>query len=66
MCAWMIDTFGNEAQRKLWIPPLASMEKFSSYCLTEPGFFLFVSFLFKNYLVLAMYNSDIFSGIVSD
>jgi len=37
MCAWMIDTFGTEAQRKQWIAPLASMEKFSSYCLTEPN-----------------------------
>jgi len=37
MCAWMIDTFGSEAQRKQWIAPLASMEKFSSYCLTEPN-----------------------------
>lgn len=37
MCAWMIDTFGNEDQKKTWIPQLASMEKFASYCLTEPG-----------------------------
>lgn len=37
MCAWMIDTFGNEDQRKTWIPQLASMEKLASYCLTEPG-----------------------------
>jgi len=37
MCAWMIDTFGNEGQKKTWIAPLASMEKFASYCLTEPG-----------------------------
>jgi isobutyryl-CoA dehydrogenase len=37
MCAWMIDTFGSEAHRKQWIAPLASMEKFSSYCLTEPN-----------------------------
>ena len=37
MCAWMIDTFGREDLRKLWIPQLASMEKLASYCLTEPG-----------------------------
>lgn len=37
MCAWMIDSFGNENQRKQWIPGLATMEKFASYCLTEPG-----------------------------
>ena len=37
MCAWMIDTFGNESQKEKWIPLLASMEKFASYCLTEPG-----------------------------
>ena len=37
MCAWMIDTFGSEALRQRWIAPLASMEKFSSYCLTEPN-----------------------------
>lgn len=33
----MIDTFGNEDQKKMWIPQLASMEKLASYCLTEPG-----------------------------
>lgn len=37
MCAWMIDTFGNEEQKTKWIPQLASMEKLASYCLTEPG-----------------------------
>lgn len=37
MCAWMVDTFGTEEQRKTWIPKLASMEKLASYCLTEPG-----------------------------
>lgn len=37
MCAWMIDTFGSDALRKQWIASLASMEKFSSYCLTEPN-----------------------------
>ncbi|XP_058145279.1 isobutyryl-CoA dehydrogenase, mitochondrial isoform X1 [Dasypus novemcinctus] len=37
MCAWMIDTFGNEEQRHKFCPPLCTMEKFASYCLTEPG-----------------------------
>jgi alkylation response protein AidB-like acyl-CoA dehydrogenase len=37
MCAWMIDTFGTEEQRKLWLPRLASMDVIASYCLTEPG-----------------------------
>uniref|UniRef100_A0A8C6ZJC2 Isobutyryl-CoA dehydrogenase, mitochondrial n=1 Tax=Nothoprocta perdicaria TaxID=30464 RepID=A0A8C6ZJC2_NOTPE len=37
MCAWMIDTFGNEEQRQKFCPSLCSMEKLASYCLTEPG-----------------------------
>eukprot|EP00842_Homolaphlyctis_polyrhiza_P007046 jgi/Hompol1/930/HPOL_005470-RA len=37
MCAWMIDSFGNDAQREKYLPAMASMEKFGSYCLTEPG-----------------------------
>jgi alkylation response protein AidB-like acyl-CoA dehydrogenase len=37
MCAWMIDTWGNDAQRAKFLPPLMSMEHFASYCLTEPG-----------------------------
>lgn len=37
MCVWMIDEFGTDEQRREWIPQLASLEKFSSYCLTEPG-----------------------------
>ncbi|OHU98138.1 acyl-CoA dehydrogenase family protein [Mycobacterium talmoniae] len=37
MCAWMIDSFGTEEQRKTWLPRLASMELIASYCLTEPG-----------------------------
>ena len=36
MCAWMIDTFGTEEQRKAWIPRLAPMDVIASYCLTEP------------------------------
>jgi alkylation response protein AidB-like acyl-CoA dehydrogenase len=38
MAAWMIDAFGGDAQRRRFIPKLASMEHFASYCLTEPGF----------------------------
>jgi butyryl-CoA dehydrogenase len=37
MCAWMIDRFGDEAQRRRFLPDLASMERLASYCLTEPG-----------------------------
>ncbi|MBB4094263.1 isobutyryl-CoA dehydrogenase [Brucella pecoris] len=37
MAAWMIDTYGNEAQRQRFLPKLASMESLASYCLTEPG-----------------------------
>ncbi len=37
MCAWMVDSFGTEEQRKTWVPGLASMEAIASYCLTEPG-----------------------------
>ena len=33
----MIDKYGSEDQRSKWVPLLASMEKFGSYCLTEPG-----------------------------
>ncbi|MGV9802208.1 acyl-CoA dehydrogenase family protein [Mycobacterium sp. NPDC003449] len=37
MCAWMVDSFGTDEQRKTWVPRLASMETIASYCLTEPG-----------------------------
>jgi len=37
MCAWMIDIFGSEEQRRKFLPPLISMDKLASYCLTEPG-----------------------------
>jgi hypothetical protein len=36
MSAWMIDAFGGETQRKRFLPKLATMEHFGSYCLTEP------------------------------
>ena len=37
MSTWMIDRFGDEAQRAKWIPKLCAMETLASYCLTEPG-----------------------------
>jgi alkylation response protein AidB-like acyl-CoA dehydrogenase len=37
MAAWMIDTFGADAQRRRFLPKLCTMEHFASYCLTEPG-----------------------------
>ena len=37
MCAWMIDSFGNDEQRAQWLPRLTTMDKIASYCLTEPG-----------------------------
>ncbi|MGM7669213.1 acyl-CoA dehydrogenase family protein [Microbacterium sp. A93] len=37
MVAWMIDTFGDDAQRERWVPGLAEMSALGSYCLTEPG-----------------------------
>src|ERR1700688_1143630 len=37
LVAWMIDAHGSDAQRKLWLPKLCTMELLGSYCLTEPG-----------------------------
>lgn len=37
MSAWMVDSFGDEAQRHKWLPKITSMELITSYCLTEPG-----------------------------
>ena len=37
MAAWMIDTFGTDAQCARFLPKLVTMEHFASYCLTEPG-----------------------------
>ena len=37
MVAWMIDSFGSDETRAEYLPQLATMELFSSYCLTEPG-----------------------------
>ncbi|WP_063011124.1 acyl-CoA dehydrogenase family protein [Nocardia kruczakiae] len=37
MAAWMIDSYGTEAQRNRWLPGLTSMDLLGSYALTEPG-----------------------------
>jgi len=37
MASWMIDRFGNDAQRTRLLPGLVTMEKIASYCLTEPS-----------------------------
>ncbi len=37
MVAWMIDSYGTEAQRRQWLPRLATMADLGAYCLTEPG-----------------------------
>ncbi|OYD83289.1 isobutyryl-CoA dehydrogenase [Azospirillum brasilense] len=37
MASWMIDRFGDPEQRARFLPALTSMERFASYCLTEPG-----------------------------
>ena len=37
MVAWMIDRYGDDAQRAEWLPALISMEKIASHALTEPG-----------------------------
>jgi alkylation response protein AidB-like acyl-CoA dehydrogenase len=37
MASWMIDRFGNDDQRKHFLPKLTTMEHIASYCLTEPG-----------------------------
>ncbi len=37
MVSWMIDRFGDAAQRRRWLPDLVTMKRIASYCLTEPG-----------------------------
>jgi alkylation response protein AidB-like acyl-CoA dehydrogenase len=37
MVAWMIDRFGSPDLIARFMPKLATMERLSSYCLTEPG-----------------------------
>ncbi|MFF3018565.1 acyl-CoA dehydrogenase family protein [Streptomyces sp. NPDC057939] len=37
MVAWMIDRYGDAAQRRRWLPDLCTADVLGSYCLTEPG-----------------------------
>ncbi|GGY58007.1 acyl-CoA dehydrogenase family protein [Streptomyces xanthochromogenes] len=37
MVAWMIDRYGDAAQRARWLPGLCAADSLGSYCLTEPG-----------------------------
>jgi alkylation response protein AidB-like acyl-CoA dehydrogenase len=37
MATWMVDTFGDAAQRARFVPGLAAMDQIASYCLTEPN-----------------------------
>ena len=37
MVTWMIDKHGSDDIRKRFVPNLSTMQKMSSYCLTEPG-----------------------------
>ncbi|MFH8888143.1 acyl-CoA dehydrogenase family protein [Streptomyces sp. NPDC017949] len=37
MVAWMIDRYGDAAQRRRWLPSLCTAATLGSYCLTEPG-----------------------------
>lgn len=37
MCAWMIDSFASDELRQKYLPDLCTMNKFASYCLTEPN-----------------------------
>jgi alkylation response protein AidB-like acyl-CoA dehydrogenase len=36
MVAWMIDSHGDDEQRRRYVPKLCSMHQLASYCLTEP------------------------------
>ncbi|MCF6329874.1 MAG: isobutyryl-CoA dehydrogenase [Henriciella sp.] len=37
MATRMVDQFGSDDQREIWVKRLTSMELIASYCLTEPG-----------------------------
>lgn len=37
MVAWLIDQYASESLKARWLPKLAMMDVFSSYCLTEPS-----------------------------
>ena len=36
MASWMIDRFGSDEVKAKYLPSMITMEKFGSYCLTEP------------------------------
>jgi hypothetical protein len=36
MVSYLINRFGSRDQHQMWLPKLASLEWFASYCLTEP------------------------------
>ena len=37
MCAWIVDKYGSDDQRRAWLPALCRMDQMAAYCLTEPG-----------------------------
>jgi alkylation response protein AidB-like acyl-CoA dehydrogenase len=37
MVAGLIDVFGSDEQRRVWLPKLCAMDLLASYCLSEPG-----------------------------
>ena len=37
VCLYPILAFGNDDQKKKWVPPLAKGEKIGAFCLTEPN-----------------------------
>src|SRR6516162_2295316 len=37
MASWMIDAYGNDSQRRKWLPRLNTMDHLASYCLSEPS-----------------------------
>ena len=37
MVAWAIDKYGNEDQRKRFLPGLCGLQQLGAYCLSEPG-----------------------------
>ena len=53
----MIDEFGNDDLRAKWIPQLSSMDKFASYCLTEPG---------KRKKLLVLFSMDFYGPLLKD
>ena len=36
MCAWMVDKYGDRSHHSKLVGDMATMERFASYCLTEP------------------------------